>query len=223
MADQPIPGESHPPAPADVEAFVAQARQLGNAAMVASGYPLGVRAWLHGDSSTAIRLIEESLRFVEDEVKIAPWLGFAGLLRVVDGIDPAEAFGPTDLTGHHANWAARALGTAVWELRAGQPAEAALAEAEHLLLHAPFWRHLLRTIVAPVAFEAGIGTAEGWLREADSFYNAAGERALHRRVRHALIAIGAKVPRTGAFVPPHLARLGITAREVEILRSSTPV
>jgi DNA-binding CsgD family transcriptional regulator len=137
---------------------------------------------------------------------------------VVDGLDPAEAFGPTDLTGHHATWAARAFGTAIRELRAGQPAEAALAEAEHYLRHAPFWRHLLRTVVAPVAFEAGIGTAEGWLREADSFYSAAGERALQRRVRHTLVAIGARVPRTGASVPPHLARLGITAREAEILR-----
>jgi hypothetical protein len=35
--------------------------------------------------------------------------------------------------------------------------------------------------------------AESWLREADAFCSAAGERALQRRVRHTLAAIGANV------------------------------
>jgi DNA-binding NarL/FixJ family response regulator len=80
-------------------------------------------------------------------------------------------------------------------------------------------RHWLRTIIAPVVFEAGMASAVSWLREADAFCIEAGERALQRRVRHALATIGAKVPRTSAgTVPSHLARLGITARETEILR-----
>ena len=59
----------------------------------------------------------------------------------------------------------------------------------------------------------------GWLREADAFCSAAGERALQRRIRYDLRTIGAKVPKAStATVPPHLARLGITAREAEILR-----
>jgi DNA-binding NarL/FixJ family response regulator len=79
-------------------------------------------------------------------------------------------------------------------------------------------RHLLRTAAAPTAFRTGFESAEGWLREADAFCGAAGERLLQRRVRHDLAAIGAKVPRTGAAgVSPHLARLGITAREAEVL------
>ena len=46
-----------------------------------------------------------------------------------------------------------------------------------------------------------------------------GERALQRRIRNDLRAMGAKVPKAStATVPPHLARLGITAREAEILR-----
>ena len=78
-------------------------------------------------------------------------------------------------------------------------------------------------------FEAHVGprrlvfvmesAAEGWLREADAFCSAAGERALQRLVRRTLASVGAKVPKgSTSAVPPHLARLGITARETEILR-----
>ena len=42
-----------------------------------------------------------------------PWPGVGALLRVVAGTHPDEAFGPPDLIGHHANWAARAYGIAV--------------------------------------------------------------------------------------------------------------
>jgi DNA-binding NarL/FixJ family response regulator len=79
---------------------------------------------------------------------------------------------------------------------------------------------MLRTIIAPVVYQAGLEPlAEGWLREADAFCGAAGERALQRRVRSTLASIGLKVPKgSTSAVPPHLARLGITARETEILR-----
>jgi hypothetical protein len=74
---------------------------------------------------------------------------------------------------------------------------------------------MLRTIIAPVVHQAGMeSAAESWLREADAFCGVSGERALQRRVRHTLASIGAKVPKgSTSAVPPHLARLGITARE----------
>jgi len=78
---------------------------------------------------------------------------------------------------------------------------------------------MLRTIVAPALFAAGLNEAESWLREADAFCGESGEGALQRRVRAALGTIGAKVPRLKpGLVPPHLAKLGVTARETEILR-----
>ena len=126
---------------------------------------------------------------------------------------------PIDLIGHHINHAAHAYGAAVWALRDGESADGAIEAAELLLEPTPYWRHLLRTVIAPIAFEAGIGAVEGWLREADAFCGHTGERHLQRRVRNTLSAIGVKVPRTsGGSVPPHLARLGLTAREVEVLR-----
>ena len=175
-------------------------------------------AWLRGDNATAVDLIEQGLRSVQDELKMMPWWGLAKLLRVIDGAHPAEQFGPAELRGHHLNRAARAYGVAVWHLRCGQHAETAIDEAEQLVCHTPFFRHLLRTAIAPELFKTGFPAAEGWLREADAYCSATGERALRRRVRHTLGTVGAKVPRTSASaLPPHLARLGITAREAEIL------
>ena len=220
--DRPLPGRSRPARPSElddlVEEAIAAGKKSGRAPWVRSIY--GLRAWLHGDNSTAIRLNDESLRNMQDEWHIVPWWGVGALLRVVADTDPEEAFGSPKLIGHHANWAARRYGAAIWELRNSRSPSESIAEADYLVRHTPFHRHMLRTIIAPVVYQAGMeAAAEGWLREADAFCSAAGERALQRRVRHILGSIGVKVPRgSRSAVPPHLARLGITARETEILR-----
>ena len=64
-----------------------------------------------------------------------------------------------------ANCAARGYGAAVLEPRHGQSASESIAEADHLVSHTPLWHHMLRTIIAPVGFQAGLeAAAEGWLR-----------------------------------------------------------
>jgi DNA-binding CsgD family transcriptional regulator len=220
--DRPLPGRAGSAAPSEFDDLVAEAlaagKKSGRVPWVLSLY--GLRAWLHGDNITAIRLIDENLRDVQDERHVMPWWGLGALLRVLAGTEPEEAFGSPLLIGHHANWAARGYGTAVRELRKGRSPSESIAEADHLVRHTPFHRHMLRTTIAPVVHQAGMeATAEAWLREADAFCSAAGERALQRRVRHTLASIGAKVPKgSTSAVPPHLARLGITARETEILR-----
>jgi DNA-binding CsgD family transcriptional regulator/tetratricopeptide (TPR) repeat protein len=226
LAEQPIPDVNGSQQSIDIESAIAQAKELEKTYKWFDGVnsALGARAWLHGDSATAIRLIDDDLRQFDDKIKFSPWWGFARLLRVVNGEDPSQAFDRVNLTGDATNWAARAFGTALGRLRTGQPAdaalaEAALAEAQHHLRNTPFWGHLLRTVTAPAAFQTGMRTkAEGWLREADAFFAAAGEHPSQRRVRQTLAAIGLKVPRTAAYVPPHLVRFGITTREVEILQ-----
>jgi DNA-binding CsgD family transcriptional regulator len=160
------------------------------------------------------------MREVQDEWHLVPWWGVGALLRVVAGAEPEEAFGSPVLIGHHANWAARSYGAAVWDLRHGRSAAESIGEADHRVRHTPLHRHMLRTIIAPVVHQSGLTPlAEGWLREADAFCGAAGERALQRLIRSTLASIGAKVPKgSTSLVPPHLAKLGITARETEILR-----
>jgi len=103
-------------------------------------------------------------------------VGVAALLHVVVGADPDEAFGAPELFGHHANWATRCYADAVYQVRIGQSAAESIVEAETCLLHTPFVRRLLRTIVAPTVCEIDRPLAIEWLREADAFCAAAGER-----------------------------------------------
>ena len=71
--------------------------------------------------------------------------------------------------------------------------------------HTPFCA-ILRTIIAPVVFEADATPWVGCAR-LTLFALRAGERGLQHRVRHALATIGAKVPRTSAgTVPPALGQ-----------------
>jgi hypothetical protein len=66
-----------PATPSEFDDLVAEAiaagKKSGRGPWVRSIY--GLRAWLHGDNSTAIRLIDESLRNVQDEWHIGPWWG----------------------------------------------------------------------------------------------------------------------------------------------------
>jgi DNA-binding CsgD family transcriptional regulator len=219
--DRPLPGREDPASSSEVDRLIEEAIELGKRSTPVpwSRSVLGIRAWMQGDDAAAISLFDEGSSFLLDELHSVPWFGVGALLHVLAGMDPEDAFGPTDLMGHHANWAARGYANAVWILRQGRSPTDWLAEAEHCVEQTPFFRHLLRAAVAETAFQLGVDSAEAWLREADAFCNMTGERALQRRVRQALGAMGAKIPRTPAgSVPPHLARVGITAREMEILR-----
>jgi predicted ATPase/DNA-binding CsgD family transcriptional regulator len=219
--DRPLPGQAGPAAPSEVDDLIAEALALGEKSKPIPWAKLflAMRAWHHGDSISAIDLFDKSVRYPQGEVHVMAWWGVGALLRVVAGGETEEAFGPVELTGHHVNWAARSFAAAVWDVRGGRSPAESIAEAEYYVRHTPFIRHLLHTIIAPVLYAAGVEAAMGWLREADAFCSAAGERALQRRIRYNLRAIGAKVPKAStATVPPHLARLGITTRETEILR-----
>ena len=178
----------------------------------------GLRAWIHGDNNTAIRLIDESLRDVQDEWHLLPWWGVGALLRVVAGTDPEEAFGSPVLIGHHANWAARGYGTAY---RSSATANRRQSQSPPITSSGiP-----QSTDTCCVRSSRRLSTKRACSRrrragcERRMHGSAAGERALQRRIRHVLGSIGARVPKgSNATVPPHLARLGITARETEILR-----
>lgn len=217
--DTVLPGWERPPTAADFDAAIAESVEVGEKSSPASWIigVVGERAWLHGDNDTAITLIRQSTE--QDQTKMPPFWGTGMLLDVLNGAEPTDAFGSPDLIWHHANRAALAYAVAVADLRRGRSPTGSISEAEQHLRHTPFARHMLRTVVAAPMFKAGFGPAESWLREADSFFGARSERVLQRKARAGLAAIGAKVPRTASSaVPPHLAGVGITAREAEILR-----
>jgi DNA-binding CsgD family transcriptional regulator len=218
---QPLPGLTGLPSADDV---LAEAIALGEASKPvhwARG-ALGLRAWFHGDSSTAIRLFEESLAPEQNELKQPPWWGVWALLRTVTNAEPEEALevlAAKGFTGHHLNRAALAYGRAVLRLQNGRPAHEFISEGDQHARQAPLMMHLLHTVIAPTMFREGVDEAHGWLLEADAFCRARGERALQRRVRAGLREIGAKIPRAApGIVSPDLARIGMTPREIEILR-----
>ena len=186
-------------------------------------YVLGNRAWLNGDDESACRLLMDNLRYLDSLVKVILWWGVGRLLWVLQGADPDEAFGAVDRLGHAVNraaWAYGQLSRAVSRNRSYQPESyrLLLSQAEGYLSGSDFLRHVLHTMMAPTVFRVDEELAVGWLREADAFCEAAEEYALQRRVRRTMVDLGLKVPRTGggSAVPPHLARLGLTARECEI-------
>jgi DNA-binding CsgD family transcriptional regulator len=84
-----------------------------------------------------------------------------------------------------------------------------------------FRRALVRMLVAPVALTDGWGEPIGWLRESLAVFEAAGLDAFAAQCRHVLREAGGAVPRRGrgamTVVPPMLAALGVTSREVDVL------
>ncbi|HSK60996.1 MAG TPA: LuxR C-terminal-related transcriptional regulator, partial [Actinomycetospora sp.] len=153
--------------------------------------------------------------------------GLWPLLRTVLGDRDAEA--RDVLRGHHvliarSNAAMLTYADAIAAGRAGRraEAEALAAEAALGLENTPWWHRLVRTLVLHAAVRDGWGDPVPALR-ADLAVHAqgddAGARALARTCRDLLRAAGAptRTSRTADPVPPELRRLGVTAREAEVL------
>lgn len=76
-------------------------------------------------------------------------------------------------------------------------------------------------LAARAALRDGWGDPVSWLREAEAFFAAGGFEKLARRCRLVLGEAGAPVPRRGrgaSEVPMALRALGVTSREVDVLR-----
>jgi DNA-binding CsgD family transcriptional regulator len=76
-------------------------------------------------------------------------------------------------------------------------------------------------VLARAAVRDGWGEPVRWLRAAEAFFAAGGYQRLARRCRTMLGEAGAPVPRRGrgeSEVPPGLRALGVTSREVDVLK-----
>lgn len=103
----------------------------------------------------------------------------------------------------------------------GRPADT-FTEADTALgaFEGGFRQALVRLLVAPAAQADGWGDPVTWLRGALAMFEGAGLTVFAGRARVALRDVGAPVPRRSghaAPVPPGLAALGVTSREVEVL------
>jgi DNA-binding CsgD family transcriptional regulator len=119
------------------------------------------------------------------------------------------------------NLGAFAWADAIERGRAGRPAEAAalLAEGDTALNALPWWRRLLRPVVAECAIADGWGDPVPGLRADLAAHEEAGEVVAARTCRDLLRRAGAPARRGrgGATVPPALRAFGVTAREAEVL------
>ena len=138
---------------------------------------------MHGDNTTALSLIDETFRYAQSEIHVVTGWGIPGCSSLA-GIHPEEAFGPAELPDTTPT--GRLVHTPMRSGISGKvdPRQTRLPKPSISVRDTPYMRHYLRTVVAAAAFAEGLKAAEGWLREADAFCSAAGERALQRRIRH---------------------------------------
>ena len=76
-------------------------------------------------------------------------------------------------------------------------------------------------IAAEAAIRDGWGDPVTWLRQSEAFFAAGGYELIARRCRRLLGQAGAPIPRRGrgeSTVPPALRALGITSRELDVLK-----
>jgi DNA-binding CsgD family transcriptional regulator len=110
--------------------------------------------------------------------------------------------------------------------RTGDPAGATALMAEvrsalRRLRHSYAPMHVQELLIARAALRDGWGDPVTWLREAEAFFAAGGYDRAARRCRTMLGAAGAPMPRRGrgdSDVPTALRGLGVTSREVDVLK-----
>lgn len=157
----------------------------------------------------------------------APGAGMLALVCEVDrtadeaaDVQPAEE--PAEEPVHFIAAAFLRYAHAVAAGRAGHPdrAVALIAEGDRTLGDHEWFRHLGRRLVAEAALADGWGHPVPWLREALAFFDARGEERIASACRSLLRRAGAPVPRRRGeeAVPAALRALGVTARELEVLR-----
>ncbi len=154
-----------------------------------------------------------------------PWPGLWALARTVADERGAEA--RRDVRSLPADTpVSRMMALAADAVAAGREGESSrakvlFAEADGWLarMEGGFRRAIVRLLVAPAAHEAGWGEPEAWLRESLAVFDRNGLHDFAARCREALRDMHAPVPRRGggSAVPPELAALGITSREVDVL------
>lgn len=211
---------------------IASAEATGqDAEYVRAGVAGNVVPILHlaeGDLEAAARELDRSMEIIRRRPSGAlPVPGLWALVHTLLGDGAAEraeaAALPFDTPiSRHMLLAAEAV--AAGAAGDAPTAESRFAEADNRLGPATggFRQPLVRMLVAPAAHRDGWGDAAGWLRAATASFERMGLDNLAGRCRASLRDLGEAVPRRTAStvvdsVPPSLARVGLTAREVDVL------
>ncbi len=176
----------------------------------------GMLALLTGDQATAVRAFERSAAIMRDCQHSEPanfrgvWLvvlAAAGGDRAVTELRAARAEGITEIFAIRGFAHGAEAILAGWAGDGDRAADLAAA-AEQVLAASPVWADLARMYLAEAALADGWGDPLPWLRAARECFTRHGIGALADRCAAAL----------GEPAPGRWARLGVTAREADVLR-----
>jgi DNA-binding NarL/FixJ family response regulator len=175
----------------------------------------GMLALLSGDQAAAVRAFERSAAILRDCVaEPASYRGIWLVVLAATGGDHAatelRAAEEEGITGIFAIRGFAQYAEAILAGRAGDRDRAAdlAAAAEQALAPCPVWADVARMYVAEAALADGWGDPLPWLRAARESFARHGITALADRCAAAL----------GEAPPGRWARLGVTAREADVLR-----
>jgi DNA-binding CsgD family transcriptional regulator len=184
-------------------------------------------AWLAGDDERAVRELDECITLLRDLPTAPPapvWGEWALLRTVLDPTDqgPRAEVRKSDVLVQAINRAALAYADAVAAAYAGRAdaAAALLADGDRLLAPYPFLRYRLRITLATSVGNGPLDDVPAFLREAHAWMLPREPRVARLCAAH-LRRLGLPVPRPGRddeAVPPRLRGLGVTGRELQVLR-----
>ncbi|GAA4792003.1 hypothetical protein GCM10023200_29110 [Actinomycetospora chlora] len=210
----------------EVDALLTEAASLSaNPVHTASARALATAhdRWLAGDLPAALPAYDEAvdlLRRAEGANPTPSWGERAVLRTAVDPGDPGprEELRDSDVLVQSLNRGALHLCDAVAAAGRGDDPGPDLAAADELLRHRPFFRHLMRCFLLE---HTVLGDPVPVLHEVLAWSAGTAEVRLTRWCRERLRALGAPVPRPQrdlTDVPADLRALGVTGREMEVLR-----
>ena len=191
------------------------------------GLSRAVLAFVEEDRAEAVRRLEPAAAIQSASVgdrASGPITGIWALIAAVEGhVDAHELAWPSQEPVHYIGLAYLRYAQAVLAGRAGRRDTALerVAEGDQLLAEGSSWlRHYGLRLVAEAALADGWESPAPWLREALAYFEARGDDRIASACRSLLRRAGVAVPRRRGdeVVPPQLRRIGVTGRELEVLR-----
>jgi DNA-binding CsgD family transcriptional regulator len=190
------------------------------------GLSRAVLAFVEEDRAEAVRRLEPAAAIQSASVgdrASGPITGIWALVAVVHGHPDAERLAwPIEEPVHYIGRAYLRYAQGVLAGRAGQRSAAIdfVAEGDQLLTGSNWFRHYGQRLVAEAALADGWESPAPWLREALAYFGARGDDRIASTCRSLLRRAGVAVPRRRGdeVVPPQLRRIGVTGRELEVLR-----
>ena len=185
-------------------------------------------AWLAGDDQRAAEELDDCVALLRDLPTAPPapvWGEWVLLRTVLDPVDrgPRAELRDSDVLVQAINRAALAYADAVAAAHAGRTdaAAALLADGDRLLAPYPFLYYRLRTTLVARARNGLLDHIPAFLREAHAWMLARDEPRMTRLCAAHLRRLGLPIPRPGRDdekVPPRLRGLGVTGRELQVLK-----